>query len=208
MRPSTRWIVVVVTVMTGILFFVRIARRHSRSSRNTKRIHSATKVTTPSLDSAVALPKFIMLMGIPGSGKSTWARQYVQRCDASFLIISSDDVRKSLTGSVDDQSRNAEVWEVVLAKCQASLKAGRNVILDGTNTNTVKRRRFVSELPPCIRSLKMFSINKTVAKTRIEKDLAVGVERSSVPDSVIDRIYRQYTEAVSLIHDEGWKSML
>ena len=152
------------------------------------------------------LPSLIMLMGIPGSGKSTWAKQYVFKCDASFTIVSSDDVRKQLcNGDINDQSRNAEVWEVVLNQVQGLLKSGRNVLLDGTNTHTDRRRRFVKQLPPCKRYLKVFQVHRSIAKDRIARDLQSGVERSNVPDSVLDRGCKELAESMEAVRDEHWR---
>ena len=118
--------------------------------------------------------------------------------------MSSDEIRKQLCGSVNDQSKNDEVWDVVLNQCQGLLSSGRNVILDATNTSTDKRRRFVKQLPPCRRFLKRFTINKSIAKARVAKDIQLGVDRSSVPDAVIDVMYRQFQDSLMAIRDEGW----
>jgi predicted kinase len=153
-----------------------------------------------------SLPQFIMLLGIPGSGKSTWSREFVFRCDASFTIVSSDEVRKKLCGSINDQTKNSEVWDVVLNQCQGLLSSGRNVILDATNTSTERRRQFIKQLPPCRRFLKTFTINKSIAKARLAKDLERGVERAAVPDSVVDVMYRQFQDSVMAVRDEGWQT--
>lgn len=150
-------------------------------------------------------PSFILLLGISGSGKTTWAREYVARVDASFIIVSSDDIRLDLTGSVDDQNRNADVWETVLARCTEALSNGRNVILDATNLQTERRRRFLQQLPTCRRYLKIFPIHKSIAKHRIERDLAARKVRSATPDNIIDLMARQFQESLTAVKDEGWK---
>lgn len=192
---------------------------------------------------AMALPDFIMLVGIPGSGKSTWAKEYIARMNAMadaeearlrekeaeralqkassssssssssktktaatdgaaaegererekdreredrkkekkdkkdrekerekekkskssasslssssssptplakrYVLVSSDAVRTQLMGAIDNQTQNGLVWEVVLGLCQAHLRAGTSVILDGTNVDTERRRRFLKRL--------------------------------------------------------------
>lgn len=177
---------------------------HSSSGSSSRRSGSGKASASPEPVHNPDLPDFIMLMGIPGSGKSTWATQYVFKCDASFKIISSDDIRRQVTGSINDQSRNAEVWEVVLNQVQGALRAGKNVILDATNTSAEKRRKFIAALPPCNRYLKVMTINKTIARQRISRDLAEGIERAVVPDAIIELMYRRLNESMLSIRDEGW----
>jgi predicted kinase len=177
------------------------AKAAGRSSSSKRR--SAAKPDDDAVDPS--LPQFIMLVGIPGSGKSTWAREYVFKCDASFGVISSDEVRQQLTGDINDQSRNPEVWEIVLNQVQGALAAKRNVILDATNTRTDKRRGFLKKLPACTRWVKMFPVNKSIAKSRIRRDIASGVKRSEVPDGVVDLMYREFCDAAVAVRDEGWR---
>ena len=145
-------------------------------------------------------------MGIPGSGKSTWAEQYVFRCDASFTIVSSDAIRKQLCGDVNDQSRNVEVWETVLNQILGHLKVKKSVILDATNVETEKRRRLMNQIPSglCNRHLKVFTINKSIARGRIQKDVAKNVGRAMVPDQTLDKMDAQFHESLAAIKDERW----
>lgn len=99
----------------------------------------------------MALPDFIMLVGIPGSGKTRWANEYIDRMSnggskKKYVLVSSDAVREQITGHVDNQSQNTLVWEVVLGICQGLLRSGTSVILDGTNVDTEKRRRFLKRM--------------------------------------------------------------
>lgn len=178
------------------------AKSHARRSSS----GGSSKTTSP--DPAPphndALPDLIVMMGIPGSGKSTWAKQYVFRCDASFSIVSSDEIRKQVTGKLNDQSRNDEVWEVVVNQVQGALRSGRNVILDATNTSSDKRRKFVAALPACNRFLKVMHIHKSIAKQRIAKDLSEGVERALVPDAIVETMYRRFNDSLQTIREEGW----
>jgi predicted kinase len=197
-----RKVVPLILAVAGLLLVLRyITRRRPKALDDKPR--KKRKPLTESDDPT--LPKFMMLVGVPGSGKSTWAEKFVFRCDASFTIVSSDAIRKQVTGSVNDQSRNVEVWDVILNQCQGLLANGRNVILDATNTNTEKRRQFVKQLPRCQRLLKTFAINKSIAKSRIARDVQCGVDRADVPDAVIDVMYRQFQDSLVSLRDEDWQ---
>jgi predicted kinase len=209
-----RRLAVVVTVClaaAGILLRWYMARpRPTKPKRIESKVPSKSsgrnkskRTPSPEIEDPT-IAKFIMLLGIPGSGKSTWAKEFVFRCDASYTIVSSDAVRQQITGNLNDQSKNSEVWDVVLNHCQGLLSNGKNVILDATNTSTDKRRWFVKQLPRCQRYLKTFSIQKSIAKSRIARDLEKGVGRAQVPDAVIDTMYRQFQDSLLAIRDEGW----
>lgn len=180
------------------------ASDHRRIESKSRKSSRPRRSTSPEADDST-VPQFIMLLGIPGSGKSTWAKEFIFRCDASFTVVSSDEIRRQLSGHVNDQSRNTEVWEIALNQCQGLLSAGRNVILDATNTQTDKRRQFVKQLPQCRRFLKIFPVNKSIAKARIGRDLERGVDRANVPDAVIDVMFRQFQDSVINVRDEGWR---
>lgn len=55
--------------------------------------------------------KLIVLSAPPGSGKSTWAKQYIAK-NPNTVIISSDEIRYEITGQYQDFSKQKEVWEL------------------------------------------------------------------------------------------------
>lgn len=80
--------------------------------------------------------KLIMLIGIPGSGKTTYSKELSERYSAK--VISSDKVRQLYVG-IDEK----EVFPTVYKLCVEELKSGKNVILDATHiTPKVRKRTF------------------------------------------------------------------
>lgn len=77
-----------------------------------------------------------MLIGIPGSGKTTYSKELSERYSAK--VISSDKVRQLYVG-IDEK----EVFPTVYKLCVEELKSGKNVILDATHiTPKVRKRTF------------------------------------------------------------------
>lgn len=76
----------------------------------------------------------ILLSAIPGSGKSTWAKQYAQEHPHTF-IVSSDEIRFRLCGQGQDFSKEKEVWEEFLKSINgyAEQYDDCTVIADATN---------------------------------------------------------------------------
>jgi predicted kinase len=91
---------------------------------------------------------FIMLCGIPGSGKTTFARQFVEEHD-NWIRIAPDDIRKSVTGDPMNMSRDNEVFSIVYDTIREELEGGSNVIYDATNCNGRYRKniaKFVASI--------------------------------------------------------------
>ena len=85
--------------------------------------------------------KLYVLCGMPGSGKSTWAKTYKEELNA--VIHSSDDIRAELLGNESDQSKNEEVFKILHSRVKEDLMAGKNVIYDATNLTFKTRRRIL-----------------------------------------------------------------
>ena len=54
------------------------------------------------------MSEFIMLVGLPASGKSTYAEKLRKK---GFHIHSSDKIREELTGDVNSQDKNMNVFQ-------------------------------------------------------------------------------------------------
>lgn len=83
----------------------------------------------------------IMMVGVAGSGKSTYAKTQILPTLNNGCIISSDDIREELTGDASDQKHNQEVWAEVHRRIKSNLIEGKDVILDATNVSLKDRNR-------------------------------------------------------------------
>jgi len=79
-----------------------------------------------------------ILAGISSSGKSTYAQTLAQQTGA--VIISTDSIRKELSGTEEDQSKNGLIFTVILPRrIHEALKEGKSVIVDATSLKPVDR---------------------------------------------------------------------
>jgi predicted kinase len=79
-----------------------------------------------------------ILVGIPASGKSTVVQAWLHNREVNS-VISSDAIRKEITGSMEDFTQEPLVWETIYLRVEASLSAGNATAVDATNV-TVKGR--------------------------------------------------------------------
>lgn len=82
------------------------------------------------------MTNLIILAGIPGCGKSTYAAAL------NGTVVSSDAIRQSLFGSLD-QNHNQRVFNVFNTQVRTSLRARKNVIADATNLDQLSRKKLV-----------------------------------------------------------------
>jgi predicted kinase len=87
--------------------------------------------------------KLIMCKGLPGSGKSTWAKKLVQD-DPSFVRVNRDDIRELMhCGKPWSKDQEKVTVKVRDAMIKAGFKAGKNVVCDDTNLDPrVQRELF------------------------------------------------------------------
>ncbi len=72
-----------------------------------------------------------VLIGLPGSGKSTWAQQNAGRLQA--VIVGSDEVRREFQVNGQNPLKGDLVFAEVERRARALLQAGQSVILDATH---------------------------------------------------------------------------
>jgi predicted kinase len=78
------------------------------------------------------LAKLVLTRGLPASGKSTYAKGWVEADPQNRIRVNRDDIRFMLYGKywgVDEQ----QVSEVERAAVKAGLESGRDVIVDATH---------------------------------------------------------------------------
>lgn len=150
------------------------------------------------------LPYFLMLIGAPGSGKSSWVNKNID--PENVNIISTDLIRKKITGDISDISEDNKVWAIAKKRTIKALENKENAILDATNVNPIYRKSFIKELPSCNLLAKRFEVEPNVAKQRIKRALKEGEDRSKVPEKVINQMHLQFTRLSKpeQLEDEGF----
>ena len=130
----------------------------------------------------------ILTRGIQASGKSRWAREWVQEDPEHRIRINRDDLRRSLFAANStllshDQERFVSVVEKDVAR--AALRAGKDVVVDAMNL----RARWVKE---------WMSLGWPVTFKDFPVDLDLALARNAargepVPEDAIIRTYKRFT---------------
>lgn len=127
-------------------------------------------------------PKFYMLVGLPGSGKSEIAEEYRQHY---VCVHSSDAIRKELYSDETDQKHNAEVFAELHKRINRCLSDGFDTVYDACNINKKRRAAFLKELKN-IDCEKICLCVMTPYEICLERNKA---RERSIPEHAIKKMY-------------------
>ena len=146
--------------------------------------------------------KLYLLMGCPGSGKSTYLNDRIKNGDG--VVISRDIIRFSLVSEDEEYfSRENEVYELFVKGIANALKFNKEVYADATHLNERSRAKLLRALG---KNLKGVEVNVIYVRVPVEvaiqrNENRIGT-RAYVPRSVIRRMYSQTTMPIK---EEGFE---
>lgn len=137
-------------------------------------------------------PVLILLCGIPGSGKTT----YAEKMKNSYTYhLSSDAIRKELYGDENIQGNPSDVFALMQDRTIMLLNNGFDVIYDATNITRKDRASIIAKCPR-FAQIKCHIIWAPI-ETCIERDAA---RKRTVGKEVIDRMLKRFQP---VFYDEG-----
>lgn len=139
-------------------------------------------------------PNIILTVGVPGVGKSTWARNY-QQSHIGVEILERDIIREELQpgycqGKPNKQfeKRVTEVSEKRLNE-YLNMESTRTVIISDTNLNFTRRDQFIKKYK------KNYEVELKVFTENQDLNLCLKRNRSRdkvVPDAIVIKFWKQY----------------
>lgn len=139
--------------------------------------------------------KLIITRGLPASGKSTWAKQWVLEDPEHRVRINQDDIRLML-GKYWVPSREKLVQEIQFDAIVEALSREFDVVIDNTNLNNKVLDQFN-------RLIKTFEDYEIEYKDFFDTPLSVCIERDKnrdlqVTEKVIRSFYNNYKDKYPL----------
>lgn len=127
--------------------------------------------------------KLYIMSGIPGSGKTTFAKTYFP----NVLYVSRDEIRFSLVSENEDYfSKEDDVYNLFIDKINKGLKEGKDVIADATHLNKYSRMKLLACLDIDPKETEIIVIFMRIPlKECISRNKKRQNTRSYVPISVI-----------------------
>ena len=141
------------------------------------------------------MSKLIITRGLPASGKSTWAKQWVLEDPEHRVRINQDDIRLML-GKYWVPSREKLVQEIQFDAIVGALNREFDVVIDNTNLNK-------KVLDGFDRLIKTFEDYEIEYKDFFDTPLSVCIERDKnrdlqVTEKVIRSFYNNYKDKYPL----------
>ena len=131
-------------------------------------------------------------VGLPGSGKSTYAKEFVKGKDIEYL--SSDELRAVYGKGEDDQTVTPIVFSHIKRKVDEFLKDGKNVLVDATSVNRKERSDY-------IKTAKKYGAKVVALVFKMDRQGLIDRNKKRgeqgcrvVPDWVIDKMLAKYEE--------------
>ena len=157
------------------------------------------------------MKKLIALSAIAGAGKSTFAKHYkINHSDEKVFIVSSDEIRKELTGVYSNLDYEDEVWKIYFRKINILRDSNDNVTIIADSTNILNKFRQM------LGNIEGFDFKELVV---ITKDLPLILERNRerdhakyVPEHAIKKMWENWEDVDEkttkmfdkITHIDGW----
>lgn len=144
------------------------------------------------------MKRFIIVRGIPASGKSTWAKQWVSKDSSHRVRVNQDDIR-SMLGTYWVPSRESLVKAIQDDIITEALTQGYNIVVDNTNMNKTTLEHYTQ-------LCKKYEEYIIVYKDFFDTPLSVCIERDKnrdnpITETVIRDFYNRYKNIFPLNGD-------
>lgn len=111
-----------------------------------------------------------MLVGIPGSGKTTYAKKLAEKL--CIPTISSDQMRNEHPDASEDK-----IWPMLFEKCGKMVVEGKDFIYDATNITPKVRLNFINKV-------KEYSTNFQVGTYYFDVDPLICFNRAKIRNNM------------------------
>lgn len=143
------------------------------------------------------MKRLILLVGIPGAGKTTLAKKLVAK---GFHCLNADSIRRELYGDAAEQGDPQEVFSIFFQQLEEALGVGKDVVIDNTNLNTKQRR-------PILERADKFGYTD-VQLWLLDVALDTCLERNrkrerTVPEDIVANMYMELNRAGRPRREEG-----
>lgn len=152
------------------------------------------------------MQKIIICQGLPASGKSTWAKAWVEELPENRIRLNNDDIRGML-GPYWQPSRERLVSKIYMKALRSAIELGYDIVLDNTNMNSKELKR-IEDLAGIMEIARAIEIEY---KPFFDTPLNVCIERDKererpVGEEVILGFYDRYKDKWGLC-SEGSEGM-
>ena len=145
--------------------------------------------------------KAFVMVGAPGSGKSTAARKLAK--DHNAVIVCGDEIRRELYGDAANQGNWIEIHDKIVEQLEENV--GKSVIVDGTHFNSSYRVGALLTLKTYgWEDITAYLVNPTLDQCLIQNSLRSRV----VPRQVVISMHTKLQKTLKHLPNEGFTNII
>ena len=139
------------------------------------------------------IKKIYLLCGIPGSGKSTWAKKQIES-NSNASWISRDIVRFSMVNENEEYfSKESIVFLEFVKRINEAIKIYDFIYIDATHINISSRNKILKKLN--LKDCEVIPVNFIVSLETAIKRNNKRTGRAFIPTKVIEKMYDHFIPA-------------
>lgn len=142
------------------------------------------------------MSEYVVMIGLPGSGKSTWIKAHMEKNpDKNYRVVSSDDIieehatEKGLTYDEVFHEHQRFAIKEMNRRLKEYIKNGDNIIHDQTNMGAKKRKGIINNAKGYDVSAVVFALTDVEWKRRYDSRANQG---KTIPDHVLKSMASRY----------------
>lgn len=141
----------------------------------------------------------LLLIGASGSGKSTFARSYINRLDNKGVIVSRDIIRQCLPDTPSEDLVNTLQHAMILS----AIREHKTIIIDNTNLQAQYIQNFFKKYHSLVSDIRVKLFDQVTVDECIER-VNTRLNGAQVPATVIRK---QYAAFLKVKEDQCWERL-
>lgn len=145
------------------------------------------------------LPQVIMLVGLPGTGKSTWIQEFLKSADRPYTVLSADAITTQWAKEVGIDYTEAfkrypedVVKREIYRRLDQALRANMSIIWDQTNLSKENRSTKLGRLPGFYRrTAVVFTVDPEEQTRRLNAPERIAANKV-IPEEVMTRMRSEF----------------
>lgn len=144
-------------------------------------------------------PKLYVLIGLPGSGKSTWTTKFLRdNNDINFTVVSSDAIieryatERGKTYSEVFSDVSGFAMKEMSASADDAFNNNRNIIWDQTNMSVKKRKCILQRAKGYVKIAVDFDVSDKELQRRLDE--RAKTTGKVIPKNIVDSMAKNYDE--------------
>ena len=144
------------------------------------------------------MPNMICLAGMPGVGKTTWAKVFLKR-HPDYRYFSPDLYYERINGDDTARANTFEVWMAMFRDINTAMKESKNVLVDSDNLTYHQRTQWIEWFPEFQHILVFFEAPYEVCYEQMKQ------RRRQLPDKVMLAKYLRWQRPTVELDGKFWK---